>query len=162
MHRFDEPRGLLYRRTCSADLGDRRCRVDLDQAAYAATASVATSDGGLALTSAGLAAYAEDWFTGGKLVWLSGANTGVATEIKAHRRDGGTAGLDLWQRMPAPIAPGDTFRATAGCDKRLATCAAKFGNVPNHRGFPHLPGNDFVLAVAASGHGVFDGGSLFR
>ena len=51
---------------------------------------------------------------------------------------------------------------TAGCDKRLATCRAKFGNVPNHRGFPHMPGTDFLLRVAAAGRGTFDGGSLFQ
>ena len=72
------------------------------------------------------------------------------------------AELDLWQRMPAPILAGDAFRVSAGCDKGLATCGAKFGNVANHRGFPHMPGNDFVLKVATSGAGVPDGGSLFR
>jgi uncharacterized phage protein (TIGR02218 family) len=162
MHRLDEERGLVYRRTCSADLGDARCRVALDQPAYAATGSVATTDGALTLTCPALSGYAADWFTGGRLVWLSGANAGGAVEIKADRRDGTGASLDLWQRMPAPIRPGDTFRVSAGCDKRLATCGGKFANVPNFRGFPHMPGNDFVLAVAASGDAVFDGGSLFQ
>jgi uncharacterized phage protein (TIGR02218 family) len=64
--------------------------------------------------------------------------------------------------MPEPIAAGDAFRVTAGCDKRLGTCLAKFANVPNFRGFPHMPGNDFVLAIAQSGNAVFDGASLFR
>ncbi len=81
--------------------------------------------------------------------------------MKAHRTVGGRAELDLWRRMPAASAAGDTFRVSAGCDKRLSTCRAKFDNLLNHRGFPHMPGNDFVLKVAASGTGVFDGGSLF-
>jgi uncharacterized phage protein (TIGR02218 family) len=162
LHRFDEERGLIYRRTCSADLGDGRCRVTLDGPAYSAEASVATSDGALTLGCPALSGYAIDWFTGGRLVWLSGANAGATVEIKAHRVDASGPGLDLWQRMPAPIVAGDTSRVTAGCDKRLATCGAKFGNVPNFRGFPHMPGNDFVLAVAAAGDAVFDGGSLFQ
>src|SRR5262249_6848174 len=32
-----------------------------------------------------------------------------------------------------------------GCDRQLATCRDLFGNVVNFRGFPHIPGNDFVL-----------------
>jgi uncharacterized phage protein (TIGR02218 family) len=162
LHRFDEPRGLIYRRTCSADLGDARCKVDLSLPAFAAMASVAATDGALSLTTDDLAAYAEDWFTAGRLVWLDGANAGSAVEIKLHRGAGAAAALDLWQRMPEPIAAGDAFRVTAGCDKRLGTCLAKFANVPNFRGFPHMPGNDFVLAIAQSGNAVFDGASLFR
>jgi hypothetical protein len=43
---------------------------------------------------------------------------------------------------------GDAFTVTAGCDKHFATCQAKFANAVNFRGFPHMPGNDFVTAVA--------------
>ena len=32
-----------------------------------------------------------------------------------------------------------------GCDRALATCRERFGNVANFRGFPHIPGSDFVL-----------------
>ncbi len=162
MHRLDEERGLTYRATCSADLGDGRCRVDLTSPAFTAEAAVATADGAQSLATHGLAGYAAGWFTGGRLLWLSGANAGVAAEVQAHRLLGGRGELDLWRRMPARIEPGDTFRVSAGCDKRLQTCRGKFDNVLNHRGFPHMPGNDFVLKVAASGTGVFDGGSLFR
>ncbi|NNM72644.1 DUF2163 domain-containing protein [Enterovirga aerilata] len=162
MHRLDEERGLTYRATCSADLGDGRCRVDLSSAAYTAEAAVETTDGALSLAAGALAAYAADWFTAGRLVWLSGANAGDAVEVKAHRVVGSRAELDLWRRMPAAVSPGDAFRVSAGCDKRLSTCRGKFDNVINHRGFPHMPGNDFVLKVATAGTGVFDGGSLFR
>jgi uncharacterized phage protein (TIGR02218 family) len=162
MHRLDEERGLTYRATCSADLGDARCRVDLASPAYTAEASVGETDGGLSVATETLGGYAAGWFTAGRLLWLSGENAGQAVEVKAHRLIGGRAELDLWRRMPATIAAGDLFRVSAGCDKRLSTCRAKFSNVLNHRGFPHMPGNDFVLKVAAAGTGVFDGGSLFR
>ncbi len=36
------------------------------------------------------------------------------------------------------------------CDQRLATCIERFSNVENFRGFPHLPGNDFILAGPAA------------
>ncbi len=42
------------------------------------------------------------------------------------------------------------------CDRRFETCRDVFANTENFRGFPHLPGNDFVLSgPAASGN---DGG----
>lgn len=42
------------------------------------------------------------------------------------------------------------------CDKTLTTCRDVFGNAENFRGFPHMPGPDFILAgPAASGN---DGG----
>jgi uncharacterized phage protein (TIGR02218 family) len=162
MHRFDEERGRIYRRTCSADLGDACCKVDLTSPAYTTSATVAASDGALTFVSDGLGAYADGWFTRGKVMWLGGANAGTAIEIKAHRVVGGRAELDLWQRMPGAIAVGDAFRITAGCDKLFETCRAKFANIANFRGFPHMPGNDFVLRVAGAGRAPFDGGSLFR
>ena len=48
--------------------------------------------------------------------------------------------------MSEPIAAGDEFTVTAGCDKQFATCQAKFANGVNFRGFPHMPGNDFVTS----------------
>jgi hypothetical protein len=48
-----------------------------------------------------------------------------------------------------------------GCDRRLATCRDRFGNVGNFRGFPHIPGNDFVLKypredAALDGRALYD------
>ena len=162
MHRLDEERGRLYRATCSADLGDDKCRVDLTSPAFRATGVVAATDGALGLSTNSLGTYADGWFTGGKLTWTGGANNGLAVEIKAHRSVGGVVELDLWQRAPNPIVAGDAFTVTAGCDKRLTTCREKFANVVNHRGFPHMPGNDFVIRMPRQGEPGLDGGSLFR
>jgi uncharacterized phage protein (TIGR02218 family) len=46
-----------------------------------------------------------------------------------------------------------TFTVTAGCDKTHHTCRAKFANIINFRGFPHMPGNDFLTAIVRSGKG---------
>jgi uncharacterized phage protein (TIGR02218 family) len=53
--------------------------------------------------------------------------------------------------MPEPIAIGDAFTVTAGCDKSFATCRARFANTDNFRGFPQIPGNDFLLASPVQG-----------
>ncbi|MCI4646424.1 MAG: DUF2163 domain-containing protein [Hyphomonadaceae bacterium] len=39
------------------------------------------------------------------------------------------------------------------CDQQLTTCIETFANVENFRGFPHMPGNDFILAGPAAGTG---------
>jgi hypothetical protein len=44
------------------------------------------------------------------------------------------------------------------CDKRWETCVGVFGNGLNFRGFPDVPGDDFLTARPATG-GRHDGGS---
>lgn len=44
------------------------------------------------------------------------------------------------------------------CDKRWATCVGTFGNGANFRGFPDVPGDDFLTAYPA-GSARNDGGS---
>jgi uncharacterized phage protein (TIGR02218 family) len=47
-----------------------------------------------------------------------------------------------------PIAVGDTFSISAGCDKSKDTCQAKFANIANFRGFPFVPGLDAAVQTA--------------
>jgi hypothetical protein len=48
-----------------------------------------------------------------------------------------------------------------GCDRALGTCRDRFDNVANFRGFPHIPGNDFVLRYPRTGDAL-DGAALFK
>ncbi|MGO4572800.1 DUF2163 domain-containing protein [Microvirga sp. 2TAF3] len=161
MHRFDEERGRLFRATCSADLGDAKCGVSLASSAYSDTGTVTRTDGALGIAASGIG-FADGWCTGGQLSWTNGANKGVSVEVKVHRAIGGTDEFDLWQRAPQPIAVGDTFLVKAGCDKNHATCRDKFKNVLNFRGFPHMPGNDFIIRIPRQGEPGLDGGSFFK
>jgi uncharacterized phage protein (TIGR02218 family) len=154
---FDEERGRLYTRACCADLGDARCGVALTPVA----ATAAASDGRLSLAAPALASHPDAHFSGGRLVFTGGGNAGFVTEVKRHAADG-QATLQLWQAPPSPIVPGDAFQVTPGCDKSFFTCQVKFGNGINFRGFPHLPGNDFIIGGVGPGDGALDGGSLFR
>jgi uncharacterized phage protein (TIGR02218 family) len=162
MHRLDEERGRLYTATCSAEPDDPKSCLNRSGPGFVGTGVVGANDGALGLTTSSLGAFADGWFTGGKLTWTGGANAGLAVEVKMHRVVGGAAELDLWQRAPRPIAVGDAFTVTAGCDKRFSTCRDKFGNAANFRGFPHMPGNDFVIRMPRQGEPGLDGGSLFR
>ena len=64
--------------------------------------------------------------------------------------------------MAQPIAVGDAFTVTAGCDKLFATCQSRFSNSANFRGFPHIPGNDFVVSYPVQGEPGYDGSSLIK
>lgn len=150
-HRLNEESGRLYTATCSADFGDIRCQVDLGNAAYHANGTVAALAGTSAFHASGLGAFADGWFTGGKLIFTGGANNTFAVEVKVHRVALDGVLIELWQKAPEPIAVSDTFLVTAGCDKRFATCRDRFGNTQNFRGFPHIPGNDFVISYPVPG-----------
>jgi uncharacterized phage protein (TIGR02218 family) len=151
--------GRLFTARCSADLGDAHCRFDLVAAGLQGEGAVTSIGSTSTIVAAGLDAFSEGVFTGGRLTWTSGANDGLSVEIKEHRVMSGHARLSLWQAMPEPIAGEDSFTVTAGCDKRVATCRERFNNVVNFRGFPQIPGNDFVIASPDTGAGN-DGGSM--
>lgn len=157
--RLAEDSGRLFATTCSADLGDARCTIDLNDPAFSGSGTVVSLSAISAFTASGIDTFDDDWFTAGKLTFTSGANHGLSVEVKSHRKDGAVA-FDLWQAMLEPIAVGDTFTVTAGCDKRFQTCHDKFNNAVNFRGFPHIPGNDFVISYPLPGQPGNDGASM--
>jgi uncharacterized phage protein (TIGR02218 family) len=157
--RLQEDTGRLYTATCSADLGDARCKIDLSNPAFRGSGAVVALTATSSFSASGLDGFADGWFTAGKLSFTSGANAGLSVEVKTHSK-GDTVAFDLWQAMPQPIAAGDAFTVTAGCDKQFTTCHDKFANVVNFRGFPHIPGNDFVIRYPVAGEPGNDGQSL--
>lgn len=153
-HYLQQPKGRLYQSGCDADLGDARCGINLSDPAFRGTGTVLAAASGRLLTATGLSAYAADWFTRGLLTFTSGPNIGRAQEVKRHTLAGTVATVELWHPTAHAITASDIFTITAGCDKQLATCRARFANALNFRGFPHMPGPDYVLAVAKPGEPV--------
>jgi uncharacterized phage protein (TIGR02218 family) len=145
-HYLQQPKGRLFQYTCDADLGDARCGVNLGAGNYRGTGTIAAVISARGFTATGLDGFADGWFTRGLVTFTSGANVGRAIEVKRHTKRDGVVTIELWQEpAQAPIA-GETFTVAAGCDKQLATCRAKFSHTVNFRGFPHMPGNDFVTS----------------
>lgn len=151
--------GRVMAAHCSADLGDARCKVALASSTFTGAGQVGALIATSAFTVTGLEAFSPGWFTAGRLVWTSGANLTLGSEVKLHEADG-VVRISLWQAMPEPIAPGDAFTISAGCDKRFATCRDRFGNAANFRGFPHIPGNDFLMHYPVNGEPGNTGASL--
>lgn len=156
-HQLDQERGRIFAGPCDADLGDTRCKIDLDDPSFRASGEIEAVQGAALFVASGLDEFEDDWFARGKLVWSGGANDGLAVEVKTHRKEDGVITLSLWQTPPNPISAGDGFVVTAGCDKRFETCRDKFENALNFRGFPHLPGNDFIVSYAVPGEPGHDG-----
>ncbi|WP_099865112.1 DUF2163 domain-containing protein [Pararhizobium haloflavum] len=157
-HRLNEVNGRIYSRRCDADLGDRRCRIDLEDPAFRRTGTVETADG-MELRVSGLETAEDGFFRQGYLRWEDGANAGLGGEILDHGKDGEGDTLTFWAPPVNPPQPGDSFVVTAGCDKRFETCRTKFSNHLNYQGFPHLPGSDFAYGYA-DGDTVHDGRPL--
>ncbi|PTW57649.1 putative phage protein (TIGR02218 family) [Breoghania corrubedonensis] len=157
---LEEVRGRVFSHVCDADLGDARCGVDVETGAYRGTGIVSMVWDERRIVVAGLDGFAEDFFARGLLRWTSGANMGRAMEVTGHAIGADGAVLTLWLAPSAAITAGDGFTVSAGCDKRAATCRAKFANLINFRGFPHMPGNDFALSYPDRNTGVNDGGAL--
>ncbi len=158
-HVLGQTVGRMFQATCDAELGDGRCRVNLDAPAFKGGGAVIDLLRDRAFTASGLGGFAAGWFGFGTVEWTHGANAGRRTEILSHGLTDGIAILTLLEAPVRPIGETDTFVIRAGCDKRLATCSAKFSNVANFRGFPHIPGQDAVLRYATR-DGGHDGAVL--
>lgn len=137
-NRLQQTAGKLYSRLCRVDLGSSECGVALGPRTdtYSVTQVIAAD------TVRIVTARATGFFTFGKAAFTTGANAGAVNEVLLH--DGQT--IRLFVPMPRPIVVGDQIVLVAGCDKTPETCNAKFANILNFRGEPHVPGNDKVFS----------------
>jgi uncharacterized phage protein (TIGR02218 family) len=122
---------------CRAELGDRRCRVDLAGRTRFARIIDVVDDVTLRMDAAEPSANAYAY---GRLRWIEGANSGLASALL------GSEGDEISLREPPPFAigAGVLVELTEGCDKSFATCRERFANHASFRGEPHLPGNDLL------------------
>ena len=156
---LNQPQGQVYQRPCSAVLGDARCGLDLDQSAFSAVvqAEVATDNRQFVMA---LPSFEARWFERGFALVESGAAQGLSGVIKQDRvLDDGRREITLWEPFGGRVVAGDSIRLQAGCDKRAETCRAKFDNFLNFRGFPHIPGEDWLASYPTSNR-ENEGGSL--
>lgn len=121
---------------CRAQLGDRRCRVDMaPRVRLTRIAALLAPDRIEVESAAGGNAYAY-----GRLRWITGSRSGL--ECALLRSEGEVLTL---RDVPESLgALGDLVEIGEGCDKSLATCSGRFANAANFRGEPHLPGLDLL------------------
>ena len=144
--------GRVFGALCPAVLGDARCGFDLSQAGFSAeVALIASADQGAVLDVPLLPEFADGWFVDGRVAFLTGAVAGQAVPVRREERRATVRRLHLWSLPGIEPASGDWLRIEAGCDKRFATCRLKFLNSRNFQGFPHVPGEDWLLSTPRAG-----------
>lgn len=143
--RLNIPSGRAYVAHCAASLGDARCKADLTSAGLTVEAEILeVAEDGLSLTFSAAETATDGWYAGGRVTMLDGTAYGLVREIRMDRTSAGRRTVVLWQGLvPAPKV-GDRLRLVVGCDRRASTCRARFDNILNFRGFPHIPGEDWL------------------
>lgn len=131
--------GRLYTPSCDADLGDARCKIVLATFGRGTVAGTLTAVSSRRVFTDTSLTDAAGWFTGGTVIFTSGANVNIRREVKDFS-SGGV--ITLQEGFPYLPVVGDAHIIQAGCDKSAATCQSKFNNFVNFRGFPTLPGID--------------------
>ncbi|MEM1151007.1 MAG: DUF2163 domain-containing protein [Pseudomonadota bacterium] len=153
---LNEPQGRTYLKTCP-DMGLNG--FDFTQPGYAAEVPVEEIIGRRTLRFAELPGFAPDWFERGRFEVLSGGAWGLTGTVKWDRITGAGREIEFWLELRQDLQPGDLVRLEAGSDGTLETCKLKFDNVVNFRGFPFIPGDDWLATVPQAGAGN-DGGAL--
>jgi uncharacterized phage protein (TIGR02218 family) len=158
IQKLSQPVGRVTSRMCDVQrVGDARCKFNLASIHYidgtpftqTLTVSSVFSANVFEVSSGYNVSYSESWFEGGYLTWNSGNNAGYTADIARSLIQSPPTTLEftLMMQPGADIQIGDTFTATAGCDRFATTCQNKFrnasqpnGNLVNFRGYPDLAG----------------------
>lgn len=151
---YDVPRGRLIRATCDARFGDARCGKSL---AGLKQASAVQSVLDFRVLRIGLNLPAGH-LRKGELRFTAGPLAGTTHAIRDHDQSGSVAIVTLAEPLVIEPTVGTAVEVTQGCDKRYETCRDRFANRLNFRGFPHIPGNDFIYSHPSRRGGENTGG----
>ncbi|MGB0960583.1 MAG: DUF2163 domain-containing protein [Halocynthiibacter sp.] len=157
--RLNQPQGRVYHPACPHVLGDGGCGLNLDTPIFTGVGTIVSHENALNFVIAGGAGYDPGWFERGRFEVITGPAAGLQGVIKVDAKTDTGRDVALWDRIRILPNLGDQVKLIAGCDKRQATCKDKFSNFLNFGGFPHIPGEDWLMAVPKQG-GNNNGGSL--
>ena len=156
---FNKTVGRSYIPACDRLLGDSKCGVDLSKPGFVVVSQVTNVRDNRAVWANGISSLEAGWFEFGTLEWMTGANKGAVAKVKFDNVNAPRRIIEIWEEAALPIEVGDQFRLTVGCNKTRESCRVKFNNINNFRGFPDIPGDDWVAAYPDA-EGNHDGGSL--
>ena len=154
---LNQTQGRAYQRDCTAVLGDRQCGFDTARPGYSGEWAVEAVAEGRLFRFSDPGSFSERWFEKGRLRVLGGQAAGLFGHVKTDRITGGERVIELWEQVGVEPRAGDRVRVEPGCDKLAATCRSKFNNFINFRGFPHVPGEDWLISYPVAA-GINDGG----
>lgn len=128
----------LYREKCNHALFSAGCGVV--RASYTTTTTAGAGSTSTVVNH--LLGSAPGYYVGGSITFTSGALTGQTRTIVANTT------TTITVEFPFSAAPnaGNSFTASAGCDKSSSTCHSKFRNLPRRMGFDYIPTTESVGA----------------
>jgi len=145
-------RGRVYHGRCDAVLGDGRCGLDMSVGGRVFVGRIIrVEEDGRRLWVGAAAGQPDHWFDRGRARFTRGAAENLIATIKSDEASGSGRILELWSAPGAVPAVDDAVELHAGCDKAMVMCRDKFANIRNYRGFPHIPGDDWLMSVPALG-----------
>ena len=120
-----------YQSSCLNSVYDTAC--GLSKAVFTSSSAV-NSGSTSSVINCGLVASGS-YYEQGTITFTSGVNVGQSFTVKKY-----TTGVITLMRS-ALIAPavGDTFTASAGCDRTKTICTSRFNNLPRLRSMPYIP-----------------------
>ena len=143
---MEQERGRVYQYECDATLGDGRCGVDLGGLGLSFQGSIDDRENANILLLALSPRPSAGALAMGSLSLRSGVADQMSFDILSHEPSGEFERVELWLPLHEGVVNGDLVSATVGCNKSFRTCRDLFSNQMNFRGFPHIPGNDFILS----------------
>jgi len=142
---LNQARGRLFQRSCNAEFGDGACKLNAQAPEYSNLCSMDQITEQNALVVSGLGSRDIGWANGGQVKWLTGQRKNKVMRVLRHDKTESKDVLYLDSADHELSSVGDQLRVTIGCDKRFSTCKEKFANYLNFQGFPHIPGEAFIL-----------------
>ena len=135
---LDNQIGETTSKTCRANLGDDRCRVNL--APFTHSLNITAVENQRVFIVNGN--FPDKYFDRGRLQFTSGANNGIYRDIGFY-----FGNKIVLSPVPAPfeVAVGGTIAAVAGCAKTKLACITKFRNFGNFIGEPDVPTTDLSV-----------------
>lgn len=156
---LNQPKGRVYQRNSSPGPDGTCCGFDPSAPGNWADLTVIGVDDAANLRFAGQPQFDEGWFLRGRAIVQTGASAGMVGTIKRDRDADGERIVELWEQFAVGLSVGDVVRLEPGCSGTPEDCLAKTGSLIDFRGFPHIPGEDWLLSYPVSG-GPNDGGRL--
>ncbi|MGB7431460.1 MAG: DUF2163 domain-containing protein [Ahrensia sp.] len=141
---------------CDAEFGDHRCGVSTQNYTRAATVLTVGDNNRVRLQIDNT--IDASLFQNGHLRLTNGT---FARLLQVSSLAGGTRLDIVLDRSLTSLVEGMQISVIQGCDKQFSTCRTRFGNAPNFRGFPHIPGGENTLNYADE-EGQYNGEPLVR
>jgi uncharacterized phage protein (TIGR02218 family) len=124
--------GNCYSSSCRAEFGSKYCGMAIEKFTYKGVITSVISEGCFFDESR---VEPDGYFVQGLITFTSGKNRGKKYTVVEFFEN--KISVDFL--IIAKFFVGDEYIITAGCDKSVNCCIAKFNNVLNFRGEPYIP-----------------------